>query len=208
MELLFGGLKNLALCVMQWCQAVYALPLELPFVWIALGAVLGLFWFYSGVLSADAAEVRGYAPRRHLLAGLLIPYLYPLILPLVMKPVEGSELYKRNMAAARAEKKRADAAAAEAAEQARKEADRLADESGSGGWNSRRIEHLQSEADKRTDGGGFLCRLTDGTEVRVKRFLPSTAEAAVMEILPERGGNPVTYRLPYARIDSIEIMNE
>jgi len=207
MDLLFGGLKNLAACIVQWCQAVLSLPLDLPAGLIALCIILGLVWFYSGVLAADIAERRGYAPHCHLPAGLLIPYLYPLILRLALKPQEGSEQFVREMEKSREEKKKADAAAAKAAEKAREEEERLADETGAGGWTKRRIERLQSEADQRADGGGFLCRLTDGTEIRVKRFLPPTPETAVMEMLPENGGNPVTYRLPYARIGSIEIIN-
>lgn len=207
MELVFGGLKNLACCVILWCQTVFSLPLELPAGCIALCTVLALVWFYSGVLSADAAEVRGYPPRRHLLAGLLIPYLYPLILRLILKPEEGSELYVRHMKAARAEKKRADAAAAKEAERAREEAELLADESGSGGWNKRRIERLQSQADNQAESGGFLCRLNDGTELRVKRFLPSTDETAVMEIISEQNGKSMTYRLPYTRFETIEMIN-
>lgn len=205
MDVLFGGLKNLLLCVSDWVSALVSLPLDLP-----VGLLIGLFfvillWMFSGVWAADIAELRGYRPHKHLWIGLILPFIYPALLLAILKPVEGSQVdMKRNKDAAKL-RKEAEIQAQKQAEIAAKEEQRQMEDADPTLWSKSRMERIAFNADG-TPAGPFLCTLDDGQQFYVISIQSIMDQVVILQLADENGTAGPVLRFPYARITGMEIV--
>lgn len=201
MELIFGGLKNLLSSVLSWLRVSASIPYDLSFgVLILLTAAFFLLLF-SGLAAAEIAERRGHAPHLHLVLGCILPGLYPLVLPLVLKPETGSEVQVEQLKKQK-ERERASAKARAEEEALReKQAELAREESDPGYWPRDRVERIRLKSDG-TEAGPFVVRLKEGRELAVNR-IPGTTPGQAMLELSGADGKTSVLRIPFEKIEEI-----
>lgn len=207
-EMIFDGLKKILWNVGNWFVSVVELPLKISLPLILGTLIAGVILLASGAWAAHIAENKGRRPHLHFFLALILPFIYPVLIWFLLKPLEGSPLYvvqskktKRELVAAQREAQIAAAEKAVADQLEREEADPTL-------WSRSRMERVVYNADG-SAAGPFICTLSDGQMIKVRQVRDLQDEIVVLELAgdtPDTAG-PVL-RFPYTRIHGMEIDNQ
>ena len=207
-EAIFNGLKNILWDIGNWFVSVIELPWNIQPIYIIGALIAGILLLTSAAWAGNIAENKGRAPHLHFFLGILLPFIYPLIICFTVRALEGSPtMIKRQQKQKKEEAVALRAAQIEAAEKAaaeqieREEADPTL-------WSKERMERIAYNADG-SAAGPFLCTLADGRQIRILAVRDIQAEVAVFELAgdaPDTAG-PVM-RFPYSRIHGMVLENQ
>ena len=207
-EAIFKGLIDILCNVGNWFISVIELPWNIRADYILGALIAAILLLTSAAWAGNIAENKGRAPHLHFFLGILLPFIYPLIIWFTLRALEGSPtMIKQQQKQKKEEAVALRTAQIEAAEKAaaeqieREDADPTL-------WSKERMERIAYKADG-SAAGPFICTLADGRQIRVQAVRDIQAEVAVFELAGDAPGTtgPVM-RFPYSRIHGMVLENQ